>query len=222
MCESSQIRIMVGPFCWHGMNAINKVIKTLKIQQSVIPQFASQSGSGSESNLTGLKKSFLPFFWKRGDPFLDRYMQMHMLAHHPPLREAPLRMLSAQMFSLSRAAYCLVFLLALWIHRGTTALVTNNPPLNPTRPTQTHTKHLRYNVKGVKEQGSGQRLEASELLPDPRGRGRGRINKSECGHQGLVHCPSGNVWPRMTQPPTQHRRSGETLLCPKQFPDYPK
>lgn len=41
---------------------------------------------------------------------------MHMLAHHPPIREASVRMLSEQMFSLPRAAHYLMFLLARWSH----------------------------------------------------------------------------------------------------------
>lgn len=65
-------------------------------------------------------------------------------------------------------------------------------------------------------------LEESELPPHSQGCGGSSINTSEYGHQRLGHYPSRNAWLQMAQPPTQHEKTGETLLRLKLFPDKPK
>lgn len=112
MHESSPVGIMVDfPFffqlCRLGVNAINKVIKAAEI--------VDRSGSKHRIKSHWFPEDFdsIPFCLERWERFLSRYMQMHMLAHHPPIREAPVRMLSEQMFSLLRVEHCPLFLLAL-------------------------------------------------------------------------------------------------------------
>lgn len=60
-------------------------------------------------------------------------------------------------------------------------------------------------------------LGASELSPDPQGHGHCSINKTEHGHQELVHYPSGNVCARMTQPPHSTKRLEKCCSVPNSF-----
>ena len=48
-----------------------------------------------------------------------------------------------------------------------------------------HTKHLRQNVKGVKEQGRGQSLEVCELLPGPQGPWTGLYKQERAWPPGI-------------------------------------
>lgn len=89
--------------------------------------------------------------------------------------------------------------------------------------TALHTAHANAGqtaeVQHERVKTSGAARSRRALPPEPQGRER------EGGTFKLrpsVQRPRGNVWPGMTQHPTLHRRSGETRLRPKQFPDCPK
>lgn len=187
---------------------------------------ADQPVSKNKSSLTTISKHLNKNF--HFTAVSDIFIQVHINAFRAHATTHPSEKLRSGC-CLNRCLVCLeqhtrssVFIGApnpLDFHRGTAALVTTTTPDLAHRNTS---QVFEVRRQRVKEQRSGQRWEASGLLPDLRGREWCCINNTEHGHQGLVHYPSGNVWPWMTQPPTRHKRTGETLLCPKQFPDYPK
>lgn len=160
-------------------------------------------------------KRFLSFFLSFLIPFnfagndVGHFIQVCVYCTlHPCIRGAAVRMLP------NRCLVCpeqhMVF--CFYWPSESTALVTSTTP----NQAQTNTSQDFEVRQRGKEQSRGQRLEVSKFLPDSQGCAPTVRYKQDHGHQGTVRYPSGNVWPWMTQSPSQHR-TGETLLCPKQL-----
>lgn len=189
-----------SPFLCHCINAINKVIKV-----NIQSVFADQSGSGSKLNPTSLRKNVLPFSCCFHTDTC-RCTSLHT-THPSEELQSGCCLHRCLVFPQQHTAVCFY-----WPSESTEAPL----PWSLLPPHHNHSVRVGF-VKRVNEKVGEQRMGASELLPYPRGVGRGRINKTECGHQGLVPSPSGNVRPRMTQPPTHYRGSGETRPRPNSF-----
>lgn len=141
--------------------------------------------------------------------------------HHPPFTEAQHRMLSQQMFSLPRTAHHLLFLLALWGWLSTEEPQLWSLALPPTWPTQTYAESMRYNVI---ELGSEKATQVRSKRAEARSAGPRTVQ-----YKQNWAWPPGigtlSQWKRLCKDDsasTQHKKTGEMLLCPKQFPDYSK